>query len=234
MEFFGGTVRFKHYIATGADDDSLDIDTGLQGNFQYVLLLQRSGGGDAMVEADSNGLETDTPRQKTTIANFTMVQPAVSSNNEANDLASLLIRGNADITLVNGVINTPNNECLRLNGSGTVPATLKAYSVVMSCNSTKYLGSGSYTAADTQSQFQAGTNNNDAFTSTLTSTFVNGANESGVTAYASLTTLSSFFTAATYIGAVKDASDTWYKGWTCNNATGAFGSTYSCTGLPTT
>lgn len=234
-EFFGGAVNFKHYIAVNADDDSLDIDTGLQGNFQYGLLLQRSGGGDAMVEADSNGAETDTPRQKTAIANFTMVQPASSSNNESNDLASLLIRGNADITLVNDVINTPNNECLRLNGSGTVPATLKAYTTVMSCNATKYLGTGTYTATDTQTQFATGTNgNNDAFTSTLTSTFVNGANESGVTGYSSIQTLSSFFDAVIYIGAVKGSTDTWYKGWTCNNATGNFGSTFSCTGLPTT
>lgn len=237
-EFFGGAVNFKHYIAVNADDDSLDVDTGLQGNFQYGLLLQRSGSGDAMVEADSNGAEADTPRQKTTIANFTMVQPASSSNNESNDLASLLIRGNADVTLVNDVINTPNNECLRLNGSsasGSAPATLKAYATVMSCNSTKYLGSGSYTAADTQTQFGNGTNaNNDALTSTLTSTFVNGANESGVAGYANIKSLSSFFDAVTYIGAVKDASDTWYKGWTCDNATGKFGSGKSCTALPTT
>ncbi len=40
-EFFGGTVNFKHYIATGADDDSLDFDTGGQGAFQYVLIIQR-------------------------------------------------------------------------------------------------------------------------------------------------------------------------------------------------
>lgn len=234
-EFFGGAVNFKHYISVNADDDSLDIDTGLQGNFQYGLLLQRSGAGDALVEADSNGAETDTPRQKTTIANFTMVQPASSSNNEANDLASLLIRGNADITLVNDVIATPNNECLRLNGTGTVPATLKAYATVMTCNATKYLGSGSYAATDTQTQFATGTNaNTDALTSTLASTFVNGANESGVAGYSSIKTLASYFDAAAYIGAVSGSSDTWYKGWTCNNATATFGSTYACTALPTT
>ncbi|MGH6746524.1 MULTISPECIES: hypothetical protein [unclassified Novosphingobium] len=233
-EFFGGAVNFKHYISVNADDDSLDIDTGLQGNFQYVMLLQRSGGGDALVEADSNGAETDTPRQVTNIANFTMVQPAASSNNEANDLASLLIRGNADVTLANGIIVSPANECLRLNGSGTVPATLKAFSVVMSCNATKYLGSGTYTAANTQTQFATGTNNNsDAYTSTLTSTFINGANESGVAAY-DVTTLSSFFDKVTYIGAVSGASDTWYKGWTCDNATANFGSNAACTALPTT
>lgn len=234
-EFFGGAVNFKHYIAVNADDDSLDIDTGLQGNFQYGLLLQRNGGGDALVEADSNGAEADTPRQKTTIANFTMVQPSTSSNNEANDKASLMIRGNADITLVNDVINTPMNECIVLNGSGTTPATVKGFSTVMSCNAAKYIDSGTYTAGSAAAQFATGTNgNNDAFTSTLTTTFVNGANESGVAGYASITSLSSFFDAVTYIGAVKDAADTWYKGWTCNNATADFGSATSCTALPTT
>ena len=234
-EFFGGAVNFKHYIAVNADDDSLDVDTGLQGNFQYGRLLQRNGGGDAMVEADSNGAETDLPRQKTTIANFTMVQPSSSSNNESNDKASILLRGNGDYTLVNNIINTPNNECLTKNGSGTVPATLKAYATVMTCNSTKYLGSGTYTASNTQTQFASGTNaNNDALTSTLASTFVNGANESAIVAYASIKTLASYFDTVTYVGAVKDAADTWYKGWTCDNATANFGSGKSCTSLPTT
>lgn len=234
-EFFGGKVQMKHYISVNADDDSLDIDTGIEGYFQYLLLLQRNGGGDALMEIDSNGAETDTPRQKSIIANFTAVQPSSSSNNESNDQAAVLIRGNSDITFVNGIINTPNNECLRLNGSGTTPATLKSYATVMSCNATKYLGSGSYTASNTQTQFASGTDaNNDALTSTLASTFVNGANESAVVGYASIKTLASYFDAVTYIGAVKDSTDTWFRGWTCDNATGAFGSGKTCTSLPTT
>ncbi|TCM18040.1 hypothetical protein EDF56_105389 [Novosphingobium sp. PhB165] len=236
-EFFGGAVNFKHYISVNADDDSLDIDTGLQGAFQYVLLLQRNGGGDALVEADSDGFEAQFPRQKTTIANFTMIQPSASSNNDSNDKASLLIRGNADIALVNGIIYTPNNECIRVNGSGANPAdqaTFTANSVVMTCNATKYLDTGTYAAGTAQSMFAAGTNNSDTFTSTLTSTFVNGANESARTAYANLTTLSSFFDNVAYIGAVANASDTWYKGWTCDNSTANFGSNASCTSLPTT
>lgn len=241
-EFFGGAVNFKHYIAVNADDDSLDIDTGLQGNFQYGLLLQRSGAGDALVEADSSGAEDKLPRQVTKIANFTMIQPASSSNNEGSgDLASLLIRGNADITLVNDVIVTPNNECLRLTGpnvTGSSPATLKAYATVMTCNSTKYITDSNYpssTSGDAQTQFGSGTNaNNDSLTSTLTSTFVNGTNESAVAGYSSIKTLASYFDAVTYIGAVKDAADTWYKGWTCDNATANFGSGKTCTSLPTT
>ena len=239
-EFFGGTVNFKHYIATGADDDSLDIDTGLQGAFQYLLLLQRSGQGDALMEIDSNGFEADTPRQKTAIANFTALQPAVSANTEANDLASLLLRGNSDTTLVNGIIATPNNECLRMNGSssgGSAVASLLARAVVMQCNATKYLGSGTYTAAQVSTAFGSGANgNNDAFVPSLTSLFINGATETAVAAV-DPKTFNTFFDTTTYIGAVKDANDNWYKGWTCNSGYAGFDTTTAagrnCLSLPT-
>jgi hypothetical protein len=233
-EFFGGTVNMKHYISVGADDDSIDMDTGVQANLQYLLLLQRAGSGDALMELDSNGNESQTPRQVSRIANFTAVQLQTSSNNEAADQAALLFRGNSDISLYNGVVNTPNNECIRMNGSGgTAASTLLARSVVMTCNATKYLGTGTYTAAQVQGFFGSGSNNNnDAFTSTLTGGFINGANETGVTAF-DVTTLSSFFSSAPYIGAVRDSSDTWYAGWTCNSGAANFGATsQSCLLLP--
>ena len=103
----------------------------------------------------------------------------------------------------------------------------------MTCNSAIYLGTGSYTAADTKAQFTAGTNNDDTFTSTLASTFVNGTNETGVPAF-DAKTLNSFFDTTDYIGAVKNAADTWYRGWTCDNSTADFGSGSACTALPTT
>ena len=39
----------------------------------------------------------------------------------------------------------------------------------------------------------------------------------------------------TYIGAVKDSTDTWYRTWTCNSATLDLGTgnTGLCTSLPT-
>lgn len=242
-EFFGGAVNMKHYIAVNADDDSLDIDTGVQGNFQYVIIAQRNADGDSLMEVDSNGREDQTPRQKSTVANFTAIQNG--ANNNSND-AAIFVRGNADLHLVNGVIVAPNiaansdtntDACIRINGTGTTAtrATLAADSVVISCRSgQEFLGTGSYTAATVKAAFDAGTNNNSAFTSTLTSTFVNGANENGVAAYANLQSISSFFDAVTYIGAVKDASDTWYRGWTCDTATANFGSNSACTALPVT
>jgi len=236
-EFFGGVVNLKYYVATGADDDSLDVDTGAQMNVQYALLLPRSGKGDALMEIDSNNNEADTPRTKLQVSNFVAIQPASSPDNEGSggDLAATLFRGNSDVTLTNGLIIAPNNECMRMNGSGTTPATLTVQSVVMQCGSTKYLGSGSYTASQVQTFFGSGANNNnDAFTPTLASLFINGSNESGVTAF-NASTLSSFFDSKTYIGAVQNSSDTWYAGWTCNSGTVNFGSSSTlCTSLPTT
>lgn len=237
-EFFGGAVNFKHYIAVNADDDSLDLDTGVVANFQYGLILQRSANGDAFYEIDSNGNEDNAPRSKINIANFTAVQPAASSNNESNDLASILIRGNSDVTLVNNVLVSPANECIRLHGTstnGSAAATLKAFATVLTCGGTgPFLGSGSYNPAATAAAFGTANGNSSTFTSTLTSTFVNGASESGVAGYADITTISSFFDKVSYIGAVSGASDVWYRGWTCDNATGNFGSNAACTTLPTT
>lgn len=236
-EFFGGGVNLKYYIATGADDDSLDVDTGSQTNVQYAILAQRSARGDALMEIDSNGNETDTPRTKLQVVNFVAAQPQVSPDNEAADQAATLFRGNSDITLANGIIATPNNECIRMNGSGAAPVTLTARSVVLQCNATKFIGSGTLNAAAVATAFGTGANNNsDSHTSTLTGLFLNGANEDAVVAF-NATALSSFFDLPTTnrIGAAWSANNTWYVGWTCNSATANFGATgTACTSLPTT
>jgi hypothetical protein len=248
-EFFGGAVNMKYYVATGADDDSIDIDTGAQANIQYALLIQRAGKGDALMEFDSTGAESDTPRTVIRLANFTALQPLSSSDNDANARASVLYRGNSDTTLINGIIATPNNECIRMNGSGAASTitTLVARSVVLQCNATKYLGTAStgssaFTAAQVAAAFGTGTNNNnDAFTTSFSSLFINGVNETAVVATnpatfsAFPTSVQAFFTATNYIGAVKDASDTWYAGWTCNSSTATLGTSVTgpCTSLPT-
>jgi hypothetical protein len=236
-EFFGGAINMKYYIATGADDDSMDVDTGARMNVQYALLLERPGQGDALMEIDSNGKETDTPRTNLKVVNFTAVQPQTSSNNEANDRAAVLYRGNADVTLYNGIIAAPANECIRMTGAAdtSVRATLTARSVVLTCGATKYIGDGSYDAASVAAAFGSGANNNnDNFTSTLTMTFVNGANEDAVVA-TDPSGLSGFFSAAPTpyrIGGAWTGNTAWASGWTCNSGYAALGGASNCTSLP--
>lgn len=244
-EFFGGRVNMKYFISVGAEDDNLDTDTGVKANFQYVLVVQRPGVGDAMIEADSdNAVDGNTPRQNTLLANFTFIQ---RSPNAANDQASILLRGGTDYTLVNGILTSnPLNPCLRISRAQTASTTPNPAideagapvfrSVVMQCGTPKYIGSSGVTEAQVAAIFGTGTNNNnDAFTPTLTNLFMNGANETAVPAF-DASTLGAFFDKTSYIGAVKDATDTWYKSWTCNSSTADFGTgnTGLCTSLPTT
>ena len=244
-EFFGGRVNLKYFVAVGAEDDNLDTDTGVKANFQYGIVIQRSGIGDAMIEADSdNAVDGNTPRQNTKVANYTFNQRSLNS---ASDQASILLRGGTDYTLVNSVLTSnPLNPCLRISRAQTASTTADATideagapvfrAVQMQCGTTKYIGSNSVTVAQVEAIFATGTlGNSDAYVPTLTGGFINGATETAVTAFDASTIDATFFDKTTYVGAVKDANDTWYKTWTCNSATADFGTgnTGLCTALPT-
>lgn len=241
VEFFGGRVNAKYLVVTGAEDDGIDTDVGIKANIQYVIAAQRASAGDSMIEADSdNALDGNLPRQNTRISNATFIQRAAPGNQ-----AAILLRGGTDYALVNTVLVAPSTSCLRISRPQTISATVDAAidevgapifrSVVMQCGATPFLGANGPTNADVQAAFGSGSNNNNsAFTPTLSATFVNGTAETAVTAF-NAATLDAYFETKTYVGAVQNAADTWYAGWTCNSATANFGTTSSaCTTLPTT
>lgn len=237
FENFGGTVHMRRIVITGADDDSIDLDTGYQGTIQYVIAVQKnSGAADSIIELDSaNALEDQTPRTHMKLANFTFVHRNPASGNNA----AMLFRGKADATLINGVVVSPM-ACLRLHGSNILspdPATEKRgapqfHSVAMQCGAEPFVGTGDVTVEQVADVFNAGPNNDAAFTATLIDTFINGENEAAVAA-TDPATLDPAFDSTDYIGAVRDADDTWYAGWTCSSTTATFGSSSSaCTSLP--
>ncbi len=243
MEFFGGVVNARNFAITGAEDDSLDTDVGIKANFQYVVAVQRTSTtvGDSIIEADSdNAVDGDLPRQNTRISNFTFVQRRATPGNGT----AILLRGGTDYALVNGVLVSPNTTCLTISRAQTASTVVNAAidevgapifrSVVLQCGATPFGGVSGVTVADVQAIFGSGSNgNNSAFTPTLTASFANGANETAVTAF-DAATLNPFFMTTTFIGAIRDANDTRFQGWTCNSATANFGGTGSaCTTLPT-
>ena len=254
-EFFGGRVNFKYFISVGAEDDNLDTDTGLKANFQYVIVAQRAGsesrGADAIIEADSdNAVDGNIPRQNTIVSNFTFLNRILNS---ASDLASILLRGGTDYTLTNGVLaSSVGNPCLRISRAQTASTVADPAidelgapvfrAVQMQCGTQKYIGSNGVTEAQVAAIFGTGANGNtDAYVPTLTGGFINGATETAVTPFdtSGLTASAvngTFFDKTSYIGAVRDATDTWYQGWTCNSTTASFGTGNSglCTSLPTT
>ncbi len=238
IELFGGRVNMRYLVLTGNDDDSLDTDQGYQGFIQFVLAIQRDGGraGDEIVEADSVGNEDSLPRQWTRLANFTFVARATNAG------GAILLRGGTDYTAVNGIVVGPRT-CLDIDATGdsttrAADAALQDQgppmfrSVVFSCGGGAYLDDGEVTPATLRAIFEVpGANNDPAFASSLSGLFVNGVNETGVTPF-NAATLGSFLQATSYIGAVRDASDLWYRGWTCDSATAAFGSNAPCASVP--
>ena len=242
VEFFGGLVNVRYLAVVGAEDDSIDTDTGVKANLQYVIAIQRQGIGNSIIEADStNALIGDNPRQNTRIANATFVH-----NNAAGEPV-IRLRGGTDYALINTlIVSRAGFGCIRIDDAATIQAADPAQdevgppifrSVALDC-ATDYLnGSGSgATAAQAEQIFTSGANNNANYTNTLVNGYINGATETAVPP-ADPTTLSTFFqtpTGGNYVGAVRNAANDWTQGWTCNSGTVSFGmgNTGACTSLP--
>ncbi|HLL59189.1 MAG TPA: hypothetical protein VK391_04780 [Allosphingosinicella sp.] len=252
IEIFGGRVNAKYLAITGADDDSLDTDLGYRGTVQFVIGVQRdASNGDSMIEADSNGNEDALPRQYTRVSNATFIQRGNTQGGNA-----ILLRGGTDYALLNSIVSGPQ-ACIdidetggtttRANNAGLQDVGPPVFrSVVLACP-TAFRSDNNVTPDAIAAIFGSGTNNNNsAFTISLTSVFVNGPNETGVAATDPTTFNADAFAtvntgapnrleAVSFIGAVRNAQDTNFAGWTCNAGYVNFGSNSgSCTALPTT
>lgn len=201
IEWFGGTVNGRYLVLTGNDDDSLDTDTHWTGAIQFGIVVQRANGGDRMNEFSSIRRE---PYSTPKVANFTFV-------GRAGGGVAIELNQGTQAAFYNSVVTrapggTGNGQtCLNITDDNT---TGTFHSVYMSCP-VAFSGTRAETA------FNAGTNNTANGTSTLTGTFINGANENAVPAYSALSTVNPFFQNVDYIGGVRNASDTWWQGWTC-------------------
>lgn len=208
IEWFGGTVNAKHLVLTGNDDDSLDTDQGYNGVNQFIIAVQRAGGGDRIVEASNVGGAVRTPISNPRFVNFTFV-------GRPNGGDAIILNSATNAGFFNGVV-TGSAACLDVDDAGTTAtfgSVLFSSCIIPFRNDTATRG-----AADAEAIFAAGSNN--IFLgvgSTLQNIFINGANESTPprVPVANLTAISSFLTQVNYIGAVRDAQDTWYAGWTC-------------------
>jgi hypothetical protein len=225
IEWFGGTVNARHIVITGADDDSLDTDFGYRGANQFVIINQRSNGGDKLIEADTNGNGNATPRSFPKFANMTAI------GRRSND--GLHFRGGGDFAVLNSVV-TGAPICLDVDEAVTMQAAGAAAqeegppifrSTLFSC-ATPFRDEADIAAADIAVIFN-GNNNVANAVSTLTDIFVNGTNENAIQA-STLTSFSNFFQAAPYAGAVRNSADLWFQGWTCGVGFG----TPACTAFP--
>lgn len=220
VEFFGGTVNAKYLVLTGNNDESIDTDNGYQGAIQYVIVNQINGRGDNITEQSSvtaatgSGFESD-PK----IANFTFLgtdgdQVFRSNTGSIGRLLNGVIvyedacfawdadAGDGDDTSFGGVGVDPSFSSVQAdcgtNGAGLTDSSPETQAAVDAA------------AAAPNSTF----NTSLPVVNTLISTFINGSTEAAATA-TDLTAVDPFFDNTTYIGAVENANDTWWQGWTC-------------------
>lgn len=132
FEWFGGTGRAKHLVATGMDDDGLDWQLGYRGRVQFAVVQQYPGRGDKGVEADNSEFNFAAPNRSNPImTNLTLIgtNPPVAGAGTTN-LGIQLRRGTAG-TILNSVIlgfrgaglSLSDNETFA-NCPGTAPPVL--------------------------------------------------------------------------------------------------------------
>ena len=225
VEFFGGTVDVKHLICTGAGDDNLDIDWGYQGRMQYVLVQQSNGVGDHVVESDNTNADAAVayltePRSNPIVANFTFLSSGKDEIFKLKEGVSGQYY-NGVAVVKDGSTNCIETTFAETAQDGAVTPHFSMNSVAMQCNGF-IKTDGLATVAQIESIVREGTNNlygansgGGSYVNTLSGP-VNGSAETAATVTAIPITYNAdgFFDTTDYIGAVKGATDTWYKNWT--------------------
>ncbi|MEZ5893080.1 MAG: hypothetical protein R3C58_08045 [Parvularculaceae bacterium] len=213
FEMFGGRTNLKHIVLTGNDDESLDTDNGWSGLVQFLIIVQRASGGDNGMEMSSAGVGVALPTNPT-IANFTMI------SHHSN--AFRINTGHVG-RFINGIVAHDSGvECIEwasTAGNGT-SATYDGLNVDPTFNSVVFDCGGANLAetntAAALASVAADANNNAAFSETLINGFINGPSETSAAEFgSSLNGLNGFFVDTDYVGAVKDANDRWWAGWSC-------------------
>lgn len=207
IEFFGGTVNVRHAIVVGAEDDAFDWTDGWVGRSQFVIVRQ-----DARFAANDNGIEGDnlstnataTPVSNPILSNFTLIGSQQGAASEG-----VQVRAGTNGQLLNSIVDNFGLGLSHTVVAGTLPVIASS---VFTRNTTLANTAGLVL-------FNTGPNNLSFAASTLTNApntttpLIRGANESSVV-LTNPVPLSPFFTAVDYAGAVRDANDTWFQGWT--------------------
>ena len=225
VEFFGGTVDVKRLICTGAGDDNLDIDWGYQGRMQYVLVQQSNGVGDHVVESDNTNADAAVayltePRSNPIVSNFTFLSSGIDEIFKLKEGVSGQYY-NGVAVVKDGSTNCIETTFAETAQDGAVTPHFSMNSVAMQCNGFVKTD-GLATVASIEAIVKEGANNlygansgSGSYVNTLSGP-VNGSSESAAT----VTTIpdkynaDGFFDTTDYIGAIKGATDTWYKNWT--------------------
>jgi len=222
VEFYGGTVDAKHLVVSGSDDDAVDWTHGYVGRLQHILIDNTlSGASDNCIEADNLGANpTALPRSIPVVSNLTCIGSSeIKTSGHAFELkaGTGMLMSNS---IIGGTFPQGGEGCIRIAGeetflnSGSTIATLNGTLVMRdslvttACAADLQEKDGVWTTAD----WFGAQSNTSAGTVDLGGPF-GWANGSSINAIPANIPEDSFFDKVDYIGAVKDDSSDWTKGW---------------------
>jgi hypothetical protein len=225
IEMFGGTVDLRYVVLTGIADDSMDYTDGWQGRAQFVIAAQSGDDADQGFEFDNRSSNnTLLPRSNPMISNFTLIGERGAAE---SDIGMLLRAGTAG-ELYNGIVVDFGEDCFdvddaetfdRIGASGAAgDEDIMLQSVAVDCTTNFDEEAGD--PVDLSDWFLAQPNNTE-ITHTMSgyafipgnTGVVPGAAELAVTT-TDVNAIDPWFVDVDYIGAVEDANDDWYQGWT--------------------
>lgn len=221
FEWFGGTASAQYLVALGVGDDSFDWTDGWQGSLQYGILYPGRATASGAISGDPRGVEGDnlssnntaTPVSTPRVSNVT----AISSGDPGVDTGFVLRRGMQG-TFVNSIAVGWPDAGLDVDSAATVTnvgnGSLEIESLFLSGNGDDLENDGedpTFVAADNIVTGQAITLSGFAFQDGRQGV-VPGANENAVPVF-DVTGIGNL-EATTYVGAVENADDDWYLGWT--------------------
>ncbi|MCF8060773.1 MAG: hypothetical protein K9K67_15830 [Bacteriovoracaceae bacterium] len=215
VEFFGGTVDVKHLLLTGNKDDSMDWTSGWVGRAQFVIIDQFDDAANNGIEADNLSSPMDaTPRSNPIISNMTILG---STGAAATGGSGLLLRKGSAIELNNTIFTTTKKGCIDFDDQATVDGgEVILIGNFTFCKKAFEAEEGeTWNVADFFSADDFNVDMGETRTSPLDG-YVPVAKE--LTNLGDVTPFGdrhgTWFTAVDFAGAVKDANDEWFKGWT--------------------
>ncbi|MDR6992685.1 hypothetical protein [Luteimonas sp. 3794] len=209
IEIFGGTVNMSHVVITEADDDSLDTDWGWSGGIQFGLIVRKTESVKGVADSGSIFEWSAVDRQPTStpkISNFTVytTDRTLDSLVKVNQGTNASIWNSIFVTAPAGPNLKQSDVCFDISGANTRIELLSNY---FTCDKRDR---NTTTTPYVDAANKAGT----VFgPSTLTAAYIPGANETAVAPVA-VRAKHAFFQDVNYIGAARDANDTWWTGWT--------------------
>ncbi|HRX39402.1 MAG TPA: hypothetical protein P5072_08195 [Parvularculaceae bacterium] len=217
VEFFGGAVNAKHMIMTAAEDDSFDWTDGWTGKIQYAIAVQDPTVGNRGIEADNRegAADREPPRSNPTLANFTLF-----GRNAGGENQGVKLRRGTNGSFYNFIATNFIGAVVDYDAD-TVLVTPHFYTSLIIDTPL-----GPDAAAVSNNVFDAADGNVDKIATGRTMTAASGYTaalvpgvEEAITATTDLSTsVDAFFDDVDYVGAVKDTSDDWYKGWTLSGS----------------